>query len=549
MAADQDDLTNGPVDGSDALSGGMAAQAPADAGRPDAARQALGTSVWQQSVAAWQEAGIDWLREARPGPSPEDHAAAEADLRHTEPIPVIPAFDPPGHAGVSGPAAETAADEDLIVLGAAGAAAAGPGTSKAGSPAENRAAAAEAPLTEAPLTEAPLTEAPAGKAPAGKAPAGKAPAGKAPAGKAPAGKTPAAGTAADEDLIVLASAEATAAAETGPGTGNASPATGARTAAPESVAAAGIAAGPGSAAAGAPAERAQATAAAAPAVPGGTVVRPVRAGPGRRAVVVAAATAVALAGATIAGIAVARSGGAPRHTFALVTPYPAAALADADFPAQQAGPGLPASLTGIAAAGKTIVAVGSQGGASVSVPLILDSQDGGRTWATAALGHSSVPPGPGAVPVLVAHGPGNWLAVGQGPAWASADGQAWQAEPGLPMSAGDKILGLTRTHTGFVAVGQNIPGPAGSGVPSPVLWTSANGRTWQRRSGAALTIGASGGLDAGGGSMVSLRWAADRGNVVMVGGEVSRPWWSTGAGGGSSSTSSHPPCGGAGTTA
>jgi hypothetical protein len=84
------------------------------------------------------------------------------------------------------------------------------------------------------------------------------------------------------------------------------------------------------------------------------------------------------------------------------------------------------------------------------------------------------------------------------------------------MSAGDRILGLARTHYGFVAVGENL-----SGVPGPVLWISANGRTWQRKSGAALSLG--GGLDAGGGSVTSLRWTAYRANAIIVGGEISRP--------------------------
>jgi hypothetical protein len=371
--------------------------------------------------------------------------------------------------------------------------------------------------------------------------------------------------AADEDLIVLDGAEAATAeaataeaatagtapaagvdqAAAGAGAAGIDPVmAGAATAGPDSAATGATAEGPGSAAAGsAPggsvaggsvaggsvaggsvaggsvAGGAPATAASGAAAPGETVGKP---GRSRRVVVVAAAAAVALVAGTIAGVAISRSGGPGRPTFGLLTPYPAAGLAAGDYAA--AGPGVPPTLTGIASAGKTVVAVGSQGDASLSLPLILDSQNGGRTWARAALGRGTVAPGPGAVPALIARGQGGWLTLGQGGwAWTSANGQAWQAAPGLPMVAGDKILGLTRTHSGFLAVGENIPGPAGSGVPSPVLWTSANGRTWLRKSGAALTIGAHGSLDAGGGSMVSLRWAAYRGNVVIVGGEVSRP--------------------------
>src|SRR5215813_1781776 len=115
MAAEQDDLAAGDLlDGGGSWSGARVTAAAPGAG-PAAVAPALATSVWQQSVAAWQEAGIDWLREARPRPSVEDRAAAEADLQHTEPIPVVPAVDPPEHAG---PAAEAAAGEDRVVLGA-----------------------------------------------------------------------------------------------------------------------------------------------------------------------------------------------------------------------------------------------------------------------------------------------------------------------------------------------------------------------------------------------------------------------------------------------
>jgi hypothetical protein len=447
MAAEQDDFAGGSFDGSGFLAGEPAAAVAAGGRQQNPAGPAFGASVWQQSVAAWQEAGIDWLREARPGPGPEERAAAEADLQHTEPIPVVPALDAPGEAGSHGPAAGPAADEDLIVLSAAEATAAGPGSGQAGAGAADGAAAAGAPADE---------------------------------------------VVAAEDLIVLA--------------GHGPVAT---------------AAAPGTPARGEQAPGKPAAAAGTPEVPGATVAKTGRTGPSRRAVIVAAATAVVLVAGTIAGVAIVRSGGPAGPTFELVTPYPAAALADGDYPAQPAVAGLPPSLTAVAAAGKTIVAAGSQGGAPALLPLILYSQNGGRTWARAALGHSSVPPGPGAVPVLVARGRDTWLALGQGAAWTSANGQAWQGIPGPPTSAGDKILGLTRTHFGFVAVGENIPGP--SGLPSPVLWTSANGRSWQRKSGAALTTGASGGLDAGGASMVSLRWAAYHGNVIIVGGEISRP--------------------------
>jgi hypothetical protein len=471
MAAEQDDPAAGDLlDGGGSWTGAPAAGAVPGAAQASVA-PALGTSVWQQSVAAWQEAGIEWLRETRLGPSAEDRAAAEADLQHTEPIPVVPAFDPPDQAAAAG-RAEEAVDDDLVVLST---------TETTAAPSESAATAAGT-----------------GSVAAGTG-----------SGQNAAGV--------DEDVILLR--DAGAAAATGPVVaGNIEAGAGsglARTAAETKPAATRT----GSTKTGSAAAKGAAARDAAAGGPG-------RTGPSRRVIIVAAVTSVVLVAGAVTGIVIARSGGRSGPTFGLVTPYPAATLAAGDFAAPASapasGPGVPPSLTAIAGGGKTIVAVGSQGAASLSLPLILVSRDGGQTWARATL-RPGVTPGPGAAPVLVTRGRSGWLALGPQSALTSATGGAWQAAPGPPMLPGDKILGLTRTQSGFLAVGENIPGPAGSGVPSPVLWTSATGQGWQRKSGAALTLGASGGLDAGGGSMVSLRWAAYRGGVVIVGGEISRP--------------------------
>ena len=54
-------------------------------------------SVWQQSAAAWQEAGIDWLRPASSRGA--SVAAAAADDPRTEPIPVLPPTALPARPG------------------------------------------------------------------------------------------------------------------------------------------------------------------------------------------------------------------------------------------------------------------------------------------------------------------------------------------------------------------------------------------------------------------------------------------------------------------
>jgi hypothetical protein len=385
-------------------------------------------SVWQQSLAAWREAGIDWLQEARPGPTPEDVAVAEAGDHNTEPIPVVPGSDPAEQAGTG---------QDVVRSGDA-------------EPAEHVAAAGGA--------------------------------------EAAAGSRESAAAAGDEEAAASSRESAAAVGREEAAAGSREPAVAAN--------------------------RARAI----PEAPTRPAGRPGRTRRSRRVTLVAAATSVALVAGTIAGIAIARSGGSAPG---LETPYPPATLAGAEFAAQTAGPGGAPTLTGIAADGQTIVAIGSQGGPALPLPLILVSQDGGRTWARAALGRGPAAPGAGAVPVLAVRGHGRWLALGRRAAWTSVDGTTWQPAPALPISAGDRILGLARTRAGFVAVGQNVPGPAGTGVPGPILWISADGRAWQRKSGAALSLGS--GLDAGGGSVVSLRWAAYRAGVIIVGGEVAQP--------------------------
>jgi hypothetical protein len=516
MAAEQGDLTDG--DEPDGGTAWTAAPAAAAGGLGQLAVQpAAGTSVWQQSIAVWQEAGIDWLREARREParkaarepSPEDRDAAEADLQHTEPIPVVPAFDVPRQAGPAEKAGAAGRPADVAGEAAAATARAGAAeqaAARTGSaqPRATQPGAAQPGATQPGATQPGATK--PGPAQTG-APVDEdlivLDAGTPAAQAAPAAEPESVASAApvdesgvDEDLIVLGAAAAAASVADG------------AAAKTDSVV-------PGAAAGAAPTAAGRAPAAAAEPGPGPGTGK--RSRPSRRVEVVAAVTGVALVAGTIAGIAVARSGGPSRPTFGLAVPYPPATLADAGFPAGSAAPGPAPTLTAIAGAGKTIVAVGAQGSPSQPLPLILDSQDGGRTWARAAVGPSSAAPGPGATPVLAVRGPDNWLALGQQSAWTSANGRSWQAAPGLPMSAGDRVLGLARTQFGFIAVGENTPTQAGGGMTTARLWTSTNGRTWQRRHATTLQF------DAGGGSVASLRWAAYRAGVIIVGGEISRP--------------------------
>ncbi|HEY1343728.1 MAG TPA: hypothetical protein VGF54_01925 [Streptosporangiaceae bacterium] len=245
-------------------------------------------------------------------------------------------------------------------------------------------------------------------------------------------------------------------------------------------------------------------------------------GPGRphprrggRAVLVGAVACVALLAVAVAGVVIIGQLAAGRGPAGLMVAYPPGRLADGQFagpggaPAQQVLP----SLTGVAGAGRTVVAVGSQAALPFARPLVLTSPDGGRTWQSAVL----PAPAGGGMPLMVAGGHGRWLAVGPDAGWTSPDGRSWRLGPGVaPLAAGDRVRALARTSAGFVAVGANVRPLGGDLVLTPVLWMSANGLTWQRRGAGQLH------LPAGKGRVTSLRWVAARGSVLMIAGEVAR---------------------------
>jgi hypothetical protein len=236
---------------------------------------------------------------------------------------------------------------------------------------------------------------------------------------------------------------------------------------------------------------------------------------GGRTVLVGAVACVALAAVAVAGIVITGRLAAGRGPTGLVMAYPPAQLADGQF----AGPGgasarqvLP-SLTGVAAAGRTVVAVGSQAALPYARPLVLTSPDGGHTWESAVL---RTPAG-GGMPLMVTGGHGRWLAVGPDAAWTSPDGRSWRLGPGVaPLASGDRVRALAQARAGFAAVGANVRPVGDDLVRTPVLWVSANGLTWQRRGAGQLD------LPAGKGRVTGLRWVAARGGVLMIAGEVAR---------------------------
>ncbi|MFI0373068.1 hypothetical protein ACH35V_34850 [Actinomadura sp. 1N219] len=183
---------------------------------------------------------------------------------------------------------------------------------------------------------------------------------------------------------------------------------------------------------------------------------------------------------------------------ALFAPDPAAAT-----------DGLVQELTAVSAAGGTIVAAGTEGD---GVPgreraQFLVSTDGGRTWSVADVGAadgSALPRGDS--PRHVTGSAGNWLALGRSSggapvAWTSATAKTWTRLPlGAPFTPSDTVNALTRTDSGFVAVGMSAGRAA--------VWTSADRRTWLRAAGPK--------------GVTSLDRVASHGNVLVVHGTYAR---------------------------
>jgi hypothetical protein len=237
---------------------------------------------------------------------------------------------------------------------------------------------------------------------------------------------------------------------------------------------------------------------------------------GRRVWLIAIVVIV-VAGLVAGGLVLSgRKKGAPRP--AAGPQYPPATPA-AGF---TAGPGQPGrgifqGVTSVAADGGTVVAAGAQTGQWLPRAEFLVSTDGGQSWRLAAVRSAAgAQPAPGFQPQLVTQGAHGWLAVGQGAAWTSPDGRTWTLATGTgigPLHAGDRVLSLASTSTGFIAVGFNAP-KGKSGQRSGVMWTSPNGQAWKRLSGSGLKLNASGGR------VQQLSHVAASGGSVVISGRV-----------------------------
>lgn len=236
------------------------------------------------------------------------------------------------------------------------------------------------------------------------------------------------------------------------------------------------------------------------------------AGAGRRAVAVGAGL-VLLAGA--GGYVLLLKGDDPKRSV-----MPAAIRADQIFALDPAAKptGRTHSLDAIAAYGTTVVAVGAERGGPDRGQFLVSS-DGGRTWRLGEVRAADGREAPLAeFPKMIAGGAGAWAALG-GPdegttVWTSSDGTAWTRQPDAVAAAfgpSDQVTGLTRTRSGFVAVGETAPGESGkSDAAQGVVWTSLDGRTWQRTLADQLKLGEVASLDrlAASGDVVVLQGAA-----------------------------------------
>ncbi len=172
-------------------------------------------------------------------------------------------------------------------------------------------------------------------------------------------------------------------------------------------------------------------------------------------------------------------------------------------------------LTGVASAGSIVVAVGGETDTADYRAEFLVSSDGGRSFRLADVRTpDGAEPGYGDTPRVVAGAEGAWVALGGSRAgtavWTSRDGRTWTRQPDATGSVfgHDKITRVTRTSSGFVAVGDTSQkGDYSDAVP--VVWLSPDGRQWERLGNDQLKMSLSGGP-------LSLIDVAAHGNAVLA---------------------------------
>ncbi|QXJ23967.1 hypothetical protein AGRA3207_005203 [Actinomadura graeca] len=198
-----------------------------------------------------------------------------------------------------------------------------------------------------------------------------------------------------------------------------------------------------------------------------------------------------------------------------------ARLAGAAFPVDGAArtDGRDQELTGVAAVGSTVVAVGGESDAQGSRGVFLVSGDGGRTFKAAGQrGPDGGAARPGDVPQAVGGSSGGWVAIGTrtggGVVWTSEDGRDWRREPdavGNVFGAGNRVRRIVATGGGFLAIGDTSAKGDFSDA-TPAVWLSADGRRWEPRAGGQIGLQVRG--------RFSLVEAAASGDVILLEGLI-----------------------------
>ncbi|HEY0537222.1 MAG TPA: hypothetical protein VGD53_02595, partial [Actinoallomurus sp.] len=228
---------------------------------------------------------------------------------------------------------------------------------------------------------------------------------------------------------------------------------------------------------------------------------------------------VAVAGLIAAGVVVLTQRG-PSHD---TSTGPAARLAGATFALNPAAKtdGRDQELLGVAASGSTVVAVGGELDTTDYRSEFLVSTDGGRSFHLATVRTPAGDEAPyGDAPQHIAGGNGSWVALGVSPGggvvWTSRDGRSWTRHPnsaGVPFSGANRIAQVTRTASGFVAVGTTSAKGDFSDL-APVVWRSTDGARWTRLTADQLKISAKGeratldAVAANGDTVVAHGWTA-----------------------------------------
>ncbi|SNT27096.1 hypothetical protein SAMN05443665_1021111 [Actinomadura meyerae] len=170
-----------------------------------------------------------------------------------------------------------------------------------------------------------------------------------------------------------------------------------------------------------------------------------------------------------------------------------AKLAGAVFPVDGAAPtdGRDQQITGVAAVGSTVVAVGGETDPQNARGLFLVSGDGGRTFESVPQESTDggVAP-PGGVPEAVGASPRGWVAIGSraggaGAVWTSENGREWRRQPdavGDVFGPNDRVTRIAGTRSGFMAIGEYSRKGDFSDAQR-AMWLSSDGRRWEARIG------------------------------------------------------------------